>query len=84
MEKKNNNNYGYFTKESFLNLLSEYFRVLKVVTIQADYKLPIHLRIVQRFLRIFNKRFTANLFFKYVNNAKKEEIYQELFICKKK
>ena len=73
----------YYTKKSFLELLSEDYRVLKVVTLRAAYKLPIHLRILQKCLSIFSKRLTANLFFKYVLNSKKDQIYTELFICKK-
>ena len=77
------NQYGkFYTKESFLNLLSEDYEVLKIVTLTGSYKLPIHLRIFQKSISIFNKKLAANLFFEHMINANKDDIYQELFICK--
>ena len=73
----------YYTKNSFLELLSEDYEVLKVVTLRAAYKPPMYLRILQKCLSLFNKRLTANLFFKYVLNSTEDQIYTELFICKR-
>ena len=56
---------------------------VKVVTLRAAYKPPMYLRILQKFLSLFNKRLTANLFFKYVLNSTEDQIYTELFICKR-
>ncbi len=70
----------YFTQESFLNLLSEEYKVLKIVNLNGSYKLPI--KILRKILSIFNKKIAAKLFFKYMINAKKDDIYQQLFICK--
>ena len=77
------NQYGkFYTKESFLNLLSEDYEVLKIVTLTGSYKLPIHLRIFQKSISIFNKKLAANLFFEHMIYANIDDIYQELFICK--
>ena len=77
------NIYGdFYTKESFLDLLSENYEVLKIVTLTGEYKLPIHLRILQKCISILNKKIAANLYFEHMINAKEEDIYQELFICK--
>ena len=79
-----NKHRDYFTKENFLKLLSEDFTVLNVITLTADINYPIYLKLIQKFLFILNKKIAANLLLPRVLNAKKNEIYQELFICKKK
>ena len=78
-----NNHRNYFTRDSFLKLLSENFKTLKIIPISANYNLPIVQKIFIELLFIFRRKYAINLSAKFVINAKREDIYQELFICKK-
>ena len=78
-----NKNRNYFTRNSFLKLLSENFTTLKIVPITANYSFPLFERILIKLLFFLRKKYAINLCAKAVRNAKREDIYQELFICKK-
>ncbi|MCQ9203203.1 MAG: methyltransferase domain-containing protein [Prochlorococcus marinus CUG1436] len=78
-----NKHRNYFTRSSFLKLLSENFRTLKIVPITANYRIPFFQRILIKLLFFLRKKYAINLSTRFVRNAKREEIYQELFICKK-
>ena len=78
-----NENRTYFTRNSFLKLLSESFETLKIVPITANYSFPLFQRIFIKLLFVLRKKYAINLSAKAVRNARREDIYQELFICKK-
>lgn len=76
-------NRTYFTRNSFLKLLSENFITLKIVPVTANYSFPLFQRIFIKLLFVLRKKYAINLSAKAVRNAKREDILQELFICKK-
>ena len=77
-----NKHRNYFTRSSFLKLLSEDFRILKTVPLVASYRIPLFQRILIKLLFFLRKKYSINLSAEFVRNAKGKEIYQELFICK--
>lgn len=77
-----NEHRDYYTKESFKNLISKYYKIVDIipVTLKSD---KLIFRIIQKLISYLSKSLAAKLFYKRTLTSLDKNVYQHLFILKR-
>ena len=77
-----NENRDYYTKESFKELVSKYYKIVDIipVTLKSDKSI---FSIIQKLISYLSKRLAAQIFYKRTMTSIDKNVYQHLFILKR-